>query len=375
MIEIQLQPVDTWFFRDGTPFTMGKAPQENVISVFPPHPPTVAGALRAALARGKGWNGRGRWTKDICDVLGDGPEDLGALSLYGPFLLREGLPLFRVPRHVLGSAAGAFWKPSTFLRPGGSVACDLGEEIRLPEVVGSPLDVGSLKPGDRCWLTREGLNAVLHGHLPCRDSLIPDSSLWSDEPRIGLQRDSGTRTASEGMLYSTRHVRPCRDTSLGVRVTGLPRGWVPPFGQLVTLGGEGQLAECREWKADVALSVPMAEIEATGKVVVVALSPLDLPKNTYLGRESLDVLGNARVVSACVARPQRIGGWDSLARRPLPLRSVLPPGSALFCEIADLKRFAGAVAAGDGLARIGSRQEWGFGLVALGVWPDSKEDN
>ena len=27
------------------------------------------------------------------------------------------------------------------------------------------------------------------------------------------------------------------------------------------------------------------------------------------------------------------GGWDSLARRPLPVRSVLPPGSVLFCEI------------------------------------------
>ena len=53
MIGVELQPVDTWFFRDGTPFTMGKAPQENVGSVFPPHPATVVGAIRAAL-RGAG---------------------------------------------------------------------------------------------------------------------------------------------------------------------------------------------------------------------------------------------------------------------------------------------------------------------------------
>ena len=61
MIGVDLQPVDTWFFRDSTPFTMGKAPQENVGSVFPPHPATVVGAIRAALARSRGWDGRGRW--------------------------------------------------------------------------------------------------------------------------------------------------------------------------------------------------------------------------------------------------------------------------------------------------------------------------
>ena len=39
------------------------------------------------------------------------------------------------------------------------------------------------------------------------------------------------------------------------------------------------------------------------------------------------------------------GGWDSLARRPLPVRSVLPPGSVLLCEILDREPFAATVAA------------------------------
>ena len=73
---------------------------------------------------------------------------------------------------------------------------------------------------------------------------------------------------------------------------------------------------------------------------------------------------------ACLERPHRVGGWDSLTRRPLPLRSLLPPGSTLFCEMADGERLAAAAFAG-GLARIGSRQEWGFGLVAFGVWPEA----
>ena len=72
---------------------------------------------------------------------------------------------------------------------------------------------------------------------------------------------------------------------------------------------------------------------------MVALTPLDLSTQACLGREALPVSilerdrVRLRVVSACLGRPQRIGGWDSLARRPLPLRSVLPSGSTLFCEV------------------------------------------
>lgn len=195
-------------------------------------------------------------------------------------------------------------------------------------------------PGDGSWLTREGLDAVLRGRLPAHGDVVPDCCLWSDEPRIGLERDGDARTAREGMLYSTRHVRLHRGVSLGIRVAGLPSDWTP-VGQLLTLGGEGRLAECREWAgaAKVAFDAPSAEIEASGKVAMVALTPLDLSTQACLGREALPVSilerdrVRLRVVSACLGRPQRIGGWDSLARRPLPLRSVLPSGSTLFCEV------------------------------------------
>ena len=403
-LQLRLEPVDTWFFRDGTPFTMGAAPQENVESLFPPHPVTVAGALRAALARSRGWNGLGRWPQALCDILGDGPDHLGRLLLDGPFLLREGHPLFRAPRHLLGFVAGngagagsgengsGTWRPSALLHPGPPVVCDLGGAVRLPILAASqPGRAESrpvperLVPADGSWLTGEGLDSVLRGSLPARSEVVPDHRLWSDEPRIGLERDGDARTAREGMLYSTRHVRPHRGVSLGIRVAGLPSDWTP-VGQLLTLGGEGRLAECREWAgaANVAFDVPSAEIEASGKVTIVALTPLDLSTEACLGRETFPVSSlerdriRLRVVSACLDRPQRVGGWDSVARRPLPLRSVLPSGSTLFCEVDDPAGLdSGALAnitAADGLVRVGSRQKWGFGLVALGVWPTPQEE-
>ncbi len=380
MIGIGLHPVDTWFFRDGTPFAADSAPQENVDSLFPPHPPTVVGAIRAALAYAKGWNGAGPWPSPICEILGDGP-DLGVLRFRGPFVLRNEQPLFPAPRHVLGTKKGrGGWAAAAFLRPGPPVTCDLGNDVRLPEMAATRQDSERLDTGSGLWLTQRGMNAVLHGRCPSTSEVVSSGHLWTTEPRIGLARHGATRTALEGMLYSTRHVRPRRGVSLGMHISGLPDDWKPSFDRLSPFGGEGRLAECREWQADIELHshadchMLLERIVDARKVVLVALSPLDIKGELRPGKV-LDELGGARVVSACLDRPQRIGGWDSRVRRPLPLRSVLAPGSALFCELPDPERFADAVTAGDGLARIGSRRKWGFGLVALGIWPDSQEES
>ena len=61
------------------------------------------------------------------------------------------------------------------------------------------------------------------------------------------------------------------------------------------------------------------------------------------------------------------------ARRPLLLRSVLPAGSTLFCEVAAPGRFGRIVRKGGGWLRVGRRTEWGFGLAAAGAWPNQME--
>ena len=373
MIGVQLAPVDTWFFRDATPFAAGDAPQDDVGSLFPPHPATVVGALRASLAMNHGWSGRGRWPQDICTVLGDGPDDLGQLAFDTPILLKDGQPLFRAPRHLLGTGNAEHWEPSAFLSPGPPVACDLGDAVRLPVVVNTHGDWLELQAGDDQWLTVAGVNAALRGELPPVGERECSRNLWSVEPRIGLALDRSTGTAQEGMLYSVNHVRPTFDIGLGARIDGLPADWSIPFGDLVSLGGEGRLAECREWDAGCAVEAPLESILADRRVAIIALSPLDIGADVCLGRQPLEDLGHARVVSASLDRPQRVGGWNSLARRPLPLRSVLPAGSVLFCEIEDPGGFEQAAASGTDVVRLGRRREWGFGLAAMGVWPRATE--
>ncbi|MCY4369397.1 MAG: hypothetical protein OXF41_08230 [bacterium] len=378
MIGVQIHPVDTWFFRDGTPFE--DTPWLTVESLFPPHPPTMVGALRAAVARENGWNGQGSWSPEIREVLGDGPDDLGRISFDGPFLLRDGQRLYRAPRHLLGVIEDGLWHPKALLGPGGPVQCDLGE-VRLPQLSRPNDENEQLVPGRDQWLTVSGMNRVLADELPDAREVVPSRHLWKSEQRIGLQRDVKTRTAREGMLFSSRHARPAPGVSLGARITGLPPIWTPPSwgsskGQVTPIGGESRLGAVRGWD-------PVSDVESSyrsnrtrDRFAVVALTPLDVDSAVYLGGARLAELAGARVVSACMDRPLRIGGWDSRNNfGPLPIRSVLAPGSVLFCEIDSLQPPEVMVSTiGEGPVRIGARTRLGFGLVALGVWPGHEEN-
>lgn len=373
MIGIRFSPVDSLFFRDGTPFASEGSAQGDVGGLFPPNPESLVGALRAALARHNGWDGvEPRWPAGLNGVLGDGPDQLGRLSFEAPYLLKDGVPYIPAPRHVLGGSSGEGWFPQALLGPGSPATCDLGEGVRLPEVVRNYAGVepAHLKPGDGYWMPLDALGAVLRGGLPAAGVLLPQGELWDTERRIGLQRAADTRTAGEGMLYTARHVRLRRGVALGIRVSGIPGDWRLPFNSLLPLGGEGRLVECAPWDSAVVegLQMPRQEVEASGRAMLIALTPLVLDGAVYRGEEPLPGFGG-RVVSACLDRPLRIGGWDSLQRQPWPMRSVLPAGSVLFVEAEPGGRLDVGRWRGGGLPRIGERTGHGYGVVAVGVWP------
>lgn len=369
-MRLQLDPIDTLFFRDGTPFAADSSAPSDAGGLFPPFPSTITGALRAALARRNGWSGTGRWPASLNLALGPGPEDLGLLSFTGPFLLLDGKPLFPAPLHLQGTPTTDGWIPRALLQPGTPVRCDLGDAVRLPDL---PDEIQgherrALKPGDGWWLNPDGLKAVLRGDVPAQHTLVHARQLWQTEPRIGIEREVNTRTAASGRLYTSRHVRLARGVGLGVEIHGLGPEWNTPYGSLVPLGGESRLVECRAWDQALELDSPLATISTTGRLLILALTPLALPLDQALGRVPLTGWPHTRVISACLGPPQRIGGWDSLARRPLPLQSFLPAGSVLFCELSDPAALAAATA--ETPPRLGARQRWGYGAVALGTWRD-----
>jgi CRISPR-associated protein Cmr3 len=370
-VGIQLEPVDTWFFSDGTPSAADSSGQQATGGVFPPYPATVVGAVRAALARANGWSGRGAWPAELTAVLGDGygPEDLGTLHFDGPYLLRCGEPVFPVPAHLLGRrGTDDHWIATDALRPGSPVLCDLGE-VRLPEPP-SGADTAGLERARAAWLTAAELARVVTGGLPAGPPL-ERTALWHDEHRVGIARDNRARTVREGMLYSAVHARLTRGVSIGVRVSGLPPEWRRPAdGETIPFGGEGRLARWRDWAGHPPATTVPPEVDDHGRLAVIGLTPLDVSADVYRGRAAPAGLAGASLVSACLPDPQRIGGWGEQPRPgPLPLHSVLPAGTVLFCEGVDGDQLRQAASGAGGPLRIGERRRWGFGAVALAGWP------
>ncbi|MEM2096865.1 MAG: type III-B CRISPR module-associated protein Cmr3 [Methanothrix sp.] len=356
-----LTPVDSWFFRDGRPFHMGEA-TSDVGGFFPPSAFTVAGAIRAHLARSMGWREdrrERRWSDEICRVLGDG-YDLKGLRFRGPLLCRDsdhGLEiLFPSPLNLYGKKGDRGYE-MRLLRPGAEVECDLGR-VRLPSAEG----IDGMKPLSG-YITGDQLKQVLRGEVP-EGRVIPAEELWSSEYAVGLARDLETRTAEEAHLYSINRIRLERGVHLLMGVEGIEYMLKELDGAVMPLGGEGRMASVAITTLVEDISGFRPELRSengTVRFTLLHITPAFLGRWPGPGDAIPGVPG--RVVSACIERAMRIGGWDSVNRRPVDLKPFIPPGSVWFCE-ADEDGLEDVIR----LSRVGEYTEFGFGEVAVGVW-------
>ncbi|MGC8485489.1 MAG: type III-B CRISPR module-associated Cmr3 family protein [Candidatus Baltobacteraceae bacterium] len=349
---ITFDAVDALFFRDGRPYRMGSGKgdpgndQADVTTVFPPSPYTVLGALRAGLAMCHGWSGTRSWDDECKRVLGDG-SDLGSLGFRGPFLVRgqERERLYRIPAHYVERHDKDSTRKGALLAPSEAfiMACDIGK-VRLPELSTEMKKFSDWKSRSNAYVTFEGLRTILNGSVPAVSTIIEPDELYQDEPRLGLRRDAEKHiTGDEGSLYSPTFARMTRGIRLLMEVAGIPDAWAIP--NVVPLGGEGRMAILESYEVTPPCD-PSAIIEPDGDGVVsfvfVAITPLRLPTSANgalpvraePGTGLFEALGfpEIEIVSACVERPQYIGGWDTIGGAPLPVRPHLPAGSVLFCR-------------------------------------------
>ncbi len=350
---LSLSAIDTWMFRDGRPFGQDDPGASRAVSVFPPYPPTVVGALRAAVLRRLGeWN---------ADLLGDGVNwqdeatSLGKLSFGPPVLHCHGDPLFPAPLHLVrGKLKGAdaldLLRPKTL-----SVVSDLGDGKLFPAPKRRGLE--GIKPASDYFVTQQGIQKILEGEVPNKSDLVKTSELWSQEERIGIELNRSSRTVKEGQFYMAHHVRPDDRKKVGIAVE--VQGWQDEWTDegLLTLGGEHRMAALTKL-GNMELPSPPNKVQQQRKVVLIAISPV-VPdaEGTIPG---LDDNGDLEVVSACTGKPVPIGGWDSRQHCGLPLRRCWPAGSVWFVKVEQGASIPES---------IGVATNWGFGRVLAGLWP------
>lgn len=375
MTTLVLHPLDTLFFRDGRPYNQDDPGQVEAASLFPPYPPTVVGAVRAAAARAMGWPGSAWDTAALGDGVDwqAGDEALGPLRFSGPYILRNGEPLYPAPLNLVAGKGEGGADLITYLAPSGrALDTDIGA-VRLP----APIEAGQgFKTLERFWLDTKAMALALRGAELTSDQVVPGSHLSQAEVRIGIQRDTARRTTAERALYAAGHARPAQDVALVVDVEALPD--VALGENLAPLGGEGRSVWIEQ--RDEKLELPHAPELTPGKddvlcYTVVLITPADLDdKWPGPGEHLAGSTGEAlpgKIVSACTGRAVMVGGWDGAARGPLPLRPLIPPGSIWFLEARAEE--AEAVRSWRGRT-IGRSTGWGFGRVLIGRWAPAGEE-
>lgn len=362
-----LHPQDTLFFRDGRPFEQADDGLAAAASLFPPHPASLTGAMRAALALGQGWDGRRAWTTELTGILGDGPAMEGGKLRFGPPLLMRWIDnqwqaLYPAPRHLIVRGTPQEWEFARLQPSCTTISTDLG--CLHPVLAPQGWAKKETRPATDWWLTAEGLRRVLTGASlsDLADHAVHTDALWRREPRVGLELDATSRTAVRGNLYAATHVRLQPGVALGVTVSGVPTGWTAAT--RIPLGGEHRYAHVEPLAPPPPLPTTVDKPDGDGwdRVCLTLLSPARPPKSWLqpglLPESGVEILG------ACLGDPVPIGGWDSRAgasRGPQALRPFLPAGSCWF-----LRRHPGATLP-ETLADSPDNRH-GFGRYALGTF-------
>lgn len=339
---------DSLFFRESRPFdTIGGS---ELSSVFPPSPVTMAGAIRSVIGEHHGvvWSNYPQDYADLKTQIGDS-ESLGNIRLKGVFLSRKNPKndcwerLYPVSAHLVATKEKAEIKALHFLQVGKPVHCDLGAGVCLAV---AHKDIKGVKPLDGYWLTLAGLSQVLNGQLPDTSELIASSKLFKPEARLGIARNNQHRTAEQGMLYQTQHIRPKNSVAIEVDVEGLDATEYPPP-RITRLGGErgaafdvfaadGNVIEADNSKTEV-LGIKLVLLSAVYVPQLNGHTPL--PNFEKIEHEGKTVwqgrINNIDLTLHCavIGKVLREGGWDLRKFQAKPVCSLIPAGSVFYCTV------------------------------------------
>ena len=380
-MKLFLQPNDTFFFRDGRPFTKGE--QSEGHSIFPPLPSTVLGALRTAYIAEFGnlslfYSG---WMRETIGT----PESLcNAIRLRGVFLANSRDDwweiFFPVPLDLIYKKAEERKNnpPLHFLTP---TSKNFASNGALSNILS--------------WSTSESIDSDADGLLDMEATeqylqgddrnllLTTRATLVEREPKTGIARDRHTLSSEEHMLYRIDMSRfKNRDGNYGFVVDYECPKNLPKTG-LLKLGGEGKSFVYEHTNSDLDplfchLETVKSEIQSTGRFKLYFTMPAIFKDGwlpSWLNSDTLSgeyPLENAapislKLITAAVGKPISVGGWDMAKGEAKPTYRAVPAGSVYYFELSDKSRTDDLINAFHYQNISDERSEEGFGLALIGV--------
>jgi len=323
---IKINPLDTLFFRDGKPFTMGEDTWSN--SIFPPYPTTIYGALRSAYFA---------MHIDKFEKANEEDDPTKNLRIKGIFLKVTEEYFFPLPMDCVkkkDSKEGDGFILHTELAKGF-----ISNYPKLEKLL-----IISSENNEKVENVKNGILSKLdfEEYLKGETNIITYSKIDNyliDEPKIGIARSSQTHSSQEGMLYRVDMKRLENNKSEKINIVVDFEGLDLPEEGLMKLGGEGKAVRySKHNEQDITINFPQFK-EDTKQFKIVLTTPA-IFKNGWLpnwiGENTLEGEYNGlklKLLTAAIAKPVNIGGFDIKGRKPKPMYKAVPAGSVYYFEL------------------------------------------
>lgn len=342
---IQLDPLDTLFFKGSEPMIAGESHEVN--SVFPPMPSTLLGALCTAILQQRGLK-----PEDFTRQEGPDPK----ITEKFPFLGRPGDeeyepdyqitgPIFLLnpgqakQTWVLPVPAHCFAKVPDYPEDGeklqvvqASLFPDIAQPLGLSGTVADPLWI--IDPPERdmeslsgYWINQAGLKDMsarsdqfavqirtsVESVKPDEPAIMRLTTLFGNEARVGIALEDGIRRARKGYLYTTTQVRLKAGVNMAI---GLSEELIPAYLDkqgILQLGGEQRMVHYLQLSDGPDLSESKSPW-------MMALSPFPYKELEIKGWKNCP-WASGRLI--------RMGGWDMKKGFPKCMKAYLPAGTVV----------------------------------------------
>ncbi|KKG14592.1 type III-B CRISPR module-associated protein Cmr3 [Methanosarcina mazei] len=389
MIQINLNPLDTLFFRDSRSFDAG---EETTADFNFPSPLTFYGAIGNAVLENTPENERRKFVHGKYEhpKLGKYDEKLvdTPLKIKGLFLQEGGRIYFPSPENLWVEATKRPYVPHVLLPyENKEWLWDINDEklrpLKMPRSDDKILD---LKPLGE-YIPAEEMSKYLAGKLNFRSTLKSKSedSFFAKETRYGHAISKCSKTPEEHFLYTAVHLR-FKDqlrkrnyvqSGFTVFVEGIEELDLP--NKTISLGGEKKKVSV---KCENTMIIPeqpeiLDEIQCRKRFFIYFATPAIFKNGWRL--ELPSEFSDATLVGAAVNKPLHISGWksgcktneDVLGGKPRPIKRAVRAGSVYFFEAEywskeKFKEFFDKYHFGASLSD--EYPSAGFGIGLIGCW-------
>jgi CRISPR-associated protein Cmr3 len=348
MMQLFLEAVDVWLFRDGRPFDAFA--DHRARSRFPPYPSVMQGVIRSHHLVVRGVDLRDQ--KAIEAAVGTA-NHYGALQMRGPFVAKKcGQVLaryFPVPADAAREQDG-YRALSARARNHEGVLTSAHPDLPMllwPQGETTKEDFGQ-------WLTEQELLRCLNGEAVCA---VRSGDLYVCESRFGIGRNDDRRTTEEGALYEAEFIRPCQNVGLYVEVEGY-EAW--PAQGLMRIGGEGRGAYFTQLNATPATPRQSGSLPSRFKVYFASPTYFDDGWRPRDWGKFFD--GKVQLKAVALNRYESIGGFDWAKGDQKPARRYVPAGSVYYFKHEGSARLKPGLTQ-NGISDLGA--EVGFGQIII----------